>query len=124
MAAPGTAEPGQACLTSGHHPEELSGEPPPSGRLHIPEAWREAAATILQERLRVILLLGCPDAGKSSYARFLAGELAQAGQRVAFVDADIGQKSIGPPATVTLAHIDGAGESFKQCNPQRIQSSI
>jgi polynucleotide 5'-hydroxyl-kinase GRC3/NOL9 len=98
-------------LTGGRHPEELSVEPPPSGRLHIPQAWREAAATILQERLRVILLLGCSDAGKSSCARFLARELARAGEQVAFVDADIGQKSIGPPATVTLAHVTG-GESW------------
>ena len=78
--------------------------------LHIPLAWRQSAATIRHERWRVILLLGCSDAGKSSYGRFLAGELAQAGQRVAIVDADIGQKTVGPPTAVTLAHIEGTGE--------------
>jgi polynucleotide 5'-hydroxyl-kinase GRC3/NOL9 len=80
--------------------------------LHVPEAWRQSAATILRERRRVILLLGRSDAGKSSYARFLAGELAEAGERVGVVDADIGQKSIGPPTTVTLAHITGADDHW------------
>lgn len=40
-------------------------------RLHVPEAWRQSAVTILQERPRVILVLGGGDAGKSSYCRFL-----------------------------------------------------
>jgi polynucleotide 5'-hydroxyl-kinase GRC3/NOL9 len=60
--------------------------------------------------LRTVLVLGRSDRGKSSYARFLACDLAAAGERVAIVDADIGQKSIGPPTTVTLAHI--AGEAW------------
>jgi polynucleotide 5'-hydroxyl-kinase GRC3/NOL9 len=80
--------------------------------LHIPAAWRQSAAQILEQRLRVILLLGRSDAGKSSYARFLGRELAAAGERVAIVDADIGQKSIGPPTTVTLAHNAGAGDPW------------
>jgi polynucleotide 5'-hydroxyl-kinase GRC3/NOL9 len=78
--------------------------------LNVPEAWRQSAATILQERPRVILLLGGTDVGKSSYCRFLARELVATGQRVAIVDADIGQKNIGPPATVTLAYFTGAVE--------------
>lgn len=47
-----------------------------------------------------------------SYGRFLAPELVAAGQRVAIVDADIGQKNVDPPATVTLAHIAGTVESW------------
>jgi polynucleotide 5'-kinase involved in rRNA processing len=65
--------------------------------LHVPEAWQRSAATILQERLRTILLLGRSDAGKSSYARFLVRELVAAGQQVAVVDADIGQKALARP---------------------------
>jgi polynucleotide 5'-kinase involved in rRNA processing len=60
-------------------------------RLHIPEAWRETAATILQDRPRVILVLGGGDAGKSSFCRFLVAELLAAGHRVAIVDSDVGQ---------------------------------
>jgi polynucleotide 5'-hydroxyl-kinase GRC3/NOL9 len=77
----------------------------PMTRLHVPEAWQQSTATILQDRLRVILVLGGGDTGKSSYCRFLAGELLAAGQKVALVDADIGQKDIGPPAAVTLGYV-------------------
>jgi polynucleotide 5'-hydroxyl-kinase GRC3/NOL9 len=73
-------------------------------RLHVPQAWRETAATILQDRPRVILVLGGGDAGKSSFCRFLVAELVAAGHRVAVVDSDLGQKDIGPPATVTLGY--------------------
>jgi polynucleotide 5'-hydroxyl-kinase GRC3/NOL9 len=78
----------------------------------IPEDWRRSAATVLQERPRVVLLLGGTDLGKSSYCRFLADALASAGERVAIVDADVGQKSIGPPATVTLGYATGAPEAW------------
>ncbi len=80
--------------------------------LHVPLAWRQSAATILEEQPRVILLLGRGDAGKSSYCRFLSAELLAAGHRVAIVDADVGQKDIGPPATVTLGYAAGSGERW------------
>jgi polynucleotide 5'-hydroxyl-kinase GRC3/NOL9 len=76
-------------------------------RLHIPEPWRQSAATILEDRPRVILVLGGGDVGKSSYCRFLITELLAAGHRIAFVDADVGQKDVGPPATVTLGYAAG-----------------
>jgi polynucleotide 5'-hydroxyl-kinase GRC3/NOL9 len=77
-------------------------------RLHIPMAWRQSADTILAERPRVILVIGGGDSGKSSYCRFLAGALLASGERVAIVDADIGQKTVGPPATVTLGYVVSA----------------
>lgn len=76
-------------------------------RIHIPRAWGEAAETILAERPPTILVLGGGDVGKSTFCRFLISELIKAGQRVAFVDADVGQKDLGPPATVTLGYPDG-----------------
>jgi polynucleotide 5'-hydroxyl-kinase GRC3/NOL9 len=80
--------------------------------LHIPKAWREHAATILETRPRVILVLGGSDRGKSSYCRFLAAELLAAGHRVAIVDADLGQKDVGPPATVALGYVTGTAERW------------
>jgi polynucleotide 5'-hydroxyl-kinase GRC3/NOL9 len=47
----------------------------------------------------VILVLGGGDVGKSSYCRFLITELLAAGHRIAVVDADVGQKDVGPPAS-------------------------
>jgi polynucleotide 5'-hydroxyl-kinase GRC3/NOL9 len=44
------------------------------------------------------------DRGKSTYCRFLSQHLLAAGWRVAIVDADVGQKDIGPPAAITLGY--------------------
>jgi polynucleotide 5'-hydroxyl-kinase GRC3/NOL9 len=80
--------------------------------LDVPESWRGSVSRVLQERPRIILLLGSTDAGKSSYCRFLAEALVANGEPVAIVDADIGQKTIGPPATVTLGYATGARERW------------
>lgn len=80
--------------------------------VHVPKAWREHAAAILETRPRIILVLGANDRGKSSYCRFLAAELLAAGHRVAIVDADPGQKDIGPPAAVALGYVTGTAERW------------
>src|SRR5207253_6492911 len=62
----------------------------------------EAAA-----RARVTLILGTSDTGKTSLTARLAGALAARGERVAVVDADVGQSEIGPPTTVGLGRVTG-----------------
>src|SRR2546422_11318686 len=57
---------------------------------------------------RVTLILGTSDTGKTSLAARLAGALAARGDRVAVVDADVGQSGIGPPTTHGLGR--GTGE--------------
>lgn len=74
----------------------------------IPAAWQRSAVQIARRRWRTVLVLGAADRGKSTYCHFLARELCRAGQAVAFVDADIGQKDIGPPATVSLGRAGSA----------------
>src|SRR3954452_22603628 len=73
---------------------------------NISEAWQRSAHRILNEGWGRILVMGATDRGKSSYCRFLVNALLQEGRAVSFVDADIGQKDVGPPATVTLADFD------------------
>lgn len=80
-------------------------------RLHVPQAWRETAETILAERLRKVLVLGAGDRGKSTFCKFLVRELVAAGHRAALIDACIGQKDIGPPATITLGHAEGTADT-------------
>jgi len=63
----------------------------------------EAAA-----RARVTLILGTSDTGKTSLTARLAAALAARGERVAVVDADVGQSEIGPPTTVGLGRVSGA----------------
>lgn len=66
------------------------------------DAWRALSARIEAEG-GLVLLLGASDSGKTTLARWLLDELAAAGRQVAFLDGDIGQSSLGPPATVGLA---------------------
>ena len=66
-------------------------------------AW--APALHAAARARVTVIVGESEAGKTSLTTWLAGELATAGDRVAVVDADLGQSEIGPPTTVGLGRI-------------------
>jgi len=70
--------------------------------IDVPADWADAARRLAEGRPRRVLVLGPPDAGKSTLCRFLLHEAAAAGRAVALVDADVGQKTVGPPACVTL----------------------
>jgi len=78
--------------------------------LHIPAAWQHSAERIVAKNWRRILVLGATDRGKSSYCKFLVNALLGAGRTASFVDADIGQKDVGPPATVATIDLDAASE--------------
>jgi polynucleotide 5'-hydroxyl-kinase GRC3/NOL9 len=54
---------------------------------------------------RTVMLVGGLDTGKSTLARQLLAAAVAAGRSAVFLDADVGQKSVGPPATVTMRHI-------------------
>lgn len=54
----------------------------------------------------VIVVLGDVDTGKSTVAKQLSREL-----KAEIVDADVGQSTVGPPATVTLGEL---GEEFRE----------
>jgi polynucleotide 5'-hydroxyl-kinase GRC3/NOL9 len=51
---------------------------------------------------RTVLLVGGLDTGKSTLSRMLLRAGVDAGRPSAFVDADVGQKTVGPPATISL----------------------
>jgi len=68
--------------------------------MDIPQAWEQLST----EKLRgVLLVIGAPDVGKSSFARYLYRRLCAEGRAAAFLDGDPGQSTLGPPATLTLA---------------------
>jgi polynucleotide 5'-hydroxyl-kinase GRC3/NOL9 len=73
----------------------------------VPSAWEEIVATV---PAGAVLLFGAPDTGKSTLARYLYERLAAQGQRVACLDGDPGQTSLGPPATMTL--VVGRGPDY------------
>ncbi|HZD80459.1 MAG TPA: polynucleotide 5'-hydroxyl-kinase [Actinomycetota bacterium] len=49
-----------------------------------------------------VLLVGGLDTGKSTLSRALLAGAVALGRPSAFLDADVGQKSVGPPGTITL----------------------
>jgi polynucleotide 5'-hydroxyl-kinase GRC3/NOL9 len=59
---------------------------------------------------RTVLFLGGMDAGKSTLARATAAFALRLGRAVAYLDADVAQKTVGPPATVGMKHIRAADD--------------
>jgi len=57
-----------------------------------------------------IALVGALDAGKSTLAQALLEAALAEGHSCALVDADVGQKTIGPPTMVTLKMISGSAD--------------
>ena len=54
---------------------------------------------------RSVMFVGGLDSGKSSMARAVAAHALRLGRSVAYLDADVSQKTVGPPGTVGLKHI-------------------
>ena len=52
-----------------------------------------------------VLFIGGLESGKSTLARATGALALHLGRKVAYLDADVAQKTVGPPATVGLKHI-------------------
>src|SRR5205085_7709914 len=57
-----------------------------------------------------VMLIGGLDSGKSTLARSLLGAALAAGRRAAYLDADLGQKCVGPPGTIGLRMLSSADD--------------
>jgi polynucleotide 5'-kinase involved in rRNA processing len=57
-----------------------------------------------------VALIGGLDSGKTTLARSMALAALAAGRTPAFLDADLGQKSVGPPTTIGMKHIREEGD--------------
>jgi polynucleotide 5'-hydroxyl-kinase GRC3/NOL9 len=62
----------------------------------------------------VLLIVGAPDTGKSTFAQWLSDRLTQAGKCVALLDGDVGQNALGPPTTLTLALPSGTRKASQE----------
>ena len=63
---------------------------------------REVVIDRVVESGTVVVLLGGLDTGKTTLGRSIAAKALDAGRTVAYLDADLGQKAVGPPTTVSL----------------------
>ena len=57
------------------------------------------------ERGGTSVVLGGLDSGKTSFCRMCAAVAVRLGRTVAYVDSDVGQSTVGPPATIGLKFI-------------------
>ncbi|MBN2391591.1 MAG: hypothetical protein JXR84_12775 [Anaerolineae bacterium] len=57
-----------------------------------------------------ILIFGASDSGKSTFAHYLYGRLTAQYDKVAFIDADIGQSSFSMPTTIAAGVSQGLGD--------------
>ena len=78
--------------------------------IDVPVAWQQLD---LARPGEIVLVIGAPDVGKSSFAQYLYRRLCREAGRVAFLDGDPGQSTLGPPTTMTLA----IGDSFPPQGP-------
>lgn len=73
--------------------------------LSIPDVWKDVSKK-LERGKGLAIILGTPDAGKSTLTKFLISNLYEKGIKVGLVDADIGQSFLGPPTTIGLSLLD------------------
>jgi polynucleotide 5'-hydroxyl-kinase GRC3/NOL9 len=69
------------------------------------------------QQARRILLLGATDTGKTTFFSWLANTLWGQGRRIAIVDADVGQSSLGPPTTIGLGMVAQPFQSLQELTP-------
>ena len=80
-----------------------------NGRIEVPSTWERIN---LETLTGVVLIVGGTNTGKSTMARYLYGRLCTAGRRVAYVDGDPGQSTLGPPTTLTMGLTAGRDDAF------------
>ncbi|MEW6522666.1 MAG: Clp1/GlmU family protein [Bacillota bacterium] len=75
----------------------------------------------LVERVRadpgLVLVVGGPDTGKSTFVLELARMLFVAGLATAIVDTDTGQSDLGPPGTIAMARVRGPVARWSELSP-------
>jgi polynucleotide 5'-hydroxyl-kinase GRC3/NOL9 len=84
-------------------------------RIQIPSVWEDLTFSALNG---VILVVGATDTGKTTFARYLYHRLEPHHERLAFVDGDMGQATLGPPTTMTLALSSGGKAGFPPDGPR------
>ncbi|MGB9856907.1 MAG: Clp1/GlmU family protein [Dictyoglomaceae bacterium] len=70
--------------------------------LDIPPSWQRVRDKIIEKR-GLVIVLGLPDVGKSSFVYYLSKEALNNNLKVGIVNSDLGQSELGVPTTVSLS---------------------
>lgn len=81
----------------------------------IPSPWEELD---LSEISGTLMIVGSSDVGKSTFSRYLFKRLCSIYPRVAYLDGDMGQSTLGPPSTMTLAMAAKGDDTFPPRGPK------
>ncbi|MFQ5864570.1 MAG: Clp1/GlmU family protein [bacterium] len=82
--------------------------------MEVSLTWKELSEQIAASP-GLSLLIGASDTGKTTLAEFLIKEWTQQGLKVAFVDGDMGQSTVGPPGTIGMRIYDTSNFDFASC---------
>lgn len=68
--------------------------------IDVPPSWK---ALRLNQLHGLVMVIGAPDSGKSTFCRYLYAQIQANGRPCAYLDGDPGQAFLGPPTTLSLA---------------------
>ncbi len=73
----------------------------------IPASWNDALQAIraIQNRPAVVMVVGKPDSGKSSFSTYIVNNLVNGRAKVAVIDSDLEQSDIGPPCSIAYTYV-------------------
>jgi polynucleotide 5'-hydroxyl-kinase GRC3/NOL9 len=86
-----------------------------AGQIEVPSTWENMEYSAIGG---TTLVVGAADTGKTTLARYLYLRLCAHHERVAFVDGDIGQTTLGPPTMMTLALSGPNDDGFPPVGPR------
>lgn len=80
--------------------------------IDIPPLWQQTADDILLKK-GVVIVIGLPNSGKSTFVKFLANYGVKNNLKVAIINSDLGQADIGVPGTISLSLLENDLLSFE-----------
>ncbi|MCX7721138.1 MAG: Clp1/GlmU family protein [Dictyoglomus thermophilum] len=80
--------------------------------IDIPPLWQQTADNILLKK-GVVIVIGLPNSGKSTFVKFLASYGVKNNLKVAIINSDLGQADIGVPGTISLSLLENEPLSFE-----------
>lgn len=68
----------------------------------------------------VVMLVGAPDAGKTTLTLEAANAAVRAGRKAAILDADLGQGEVGPPGTLGVLRLEEPAAALSHLRPRAL----